>query len=345
LIGYDELKNELKKSIIHNCYIFCGMEEQLIKESVKSICNKTISGDFFDLNYAKFDGANVEFDTILNACETMPFMNDKKVVVIYRANFLSDNKNKSSGGDSDEGIFKSLSKYIDNLPPHCILIMYYVYQGNREKMSGKVKKLQHKTCVGEFNKLKGMMLEKKIKVTFDEMGKNIGRAELSLFCSLVDNNIEVATGEIEKLCAYTLGREIKKEDVILLLPRKSDNDIFDLVDFIAQKKAEKALGILNELIFRGEKSTAVLSMIERQFKLIFLIKIGLEDGKTKDNLSTELRLHPYICEKMIMQSRKFTIKGLQKALMSCLETEKTLKSSSFDEKTEMELLIINTLRA
>ena len=59
--------------------------------------------------------------------------------------------------------------------------------------------------------------------------------------------------------------------------------------------------ILNELIFRGEKSTVVLSMIERQFKLIFLIKLGLEDGKSKESLSSELRLHPYICEKMIMQ--------------------------------------------
>ncbi|MBC8061114.1 MAG: DNA polymerase III subunit delta [Clostridiaceae bacterium] len=345
MIGYEELQNELKKSIIHNCYVFCGMEEQLIKEGVKAICDKTISGGFSDLNYAKFDGTNVEFETILNACETMPFMNDKKVVVIYRANFLSDNKNKPSGVEGDDGILKSLSKYMDNLPQHCILIMYYVYQGDREKISNKVKKLQQKVCVGEFNKLKGMMLEKKVKLKFDEMGKDIGRAELSLFCSTVDNNMEVATNEIEKLCAYTLGREIKKEDIIFLLPRKSDNDIFDLVDFISQKKAEKALGILNELIFRGEKSTVVLSMIERQFKLIFLIKLGLESGKTKDNLSSELKLHPYICEKMIMQSRKFTTKGLQKALMSCLETEKTLKSSSFDDKTEMELLIINTLTA
>ena len=345
MIGYEELQNELKKSIIHNCYIFCGMEEQLIKESVKSICNKTINGDFFDLNYAKFDGTNVEFETILNACETMPFMNDRKIVVIYRASFLSDNKNKTTGGDSDEGIFKNLSKYVDNLPPYCVLIMYYVYQGDREKISSKVKKLGQKVCVGEFNKLKGMMLEKRGKFIFDKMCKNIGKAELSLFCSIVDNNIEVVTSEIEKLCAYTLGREIKKEDIIFLLPKKSDNDIFDLVDYISQKKVEKALGILNELIFRGEKSTVVLSMIERQFKLIFLIKLGLENGKTKDNLISELKLHPYICEKMIMQSKKFTVKGLQNALMSCLETEKTLKSLSFDNKIEMELLIINTLTA
>ncbi len=89
----------------------------------------------------------------------------------------------------------------------------------------------------------------------------------------------------------------------------------------------------------------ILSMIERQFKLILLIKLGLENGKSKDTLSSELKLHPYICEKMITQSRKFTIKGLEKALMSCLNTEKTLKSSSFDDKTEMELLIISTLTA
>lgn len=340
MVGFEELQNELKKGIVNNVYIFCGRDEQLIKESIKLICDKTIGGDFFDLNYAKFDGNNVGYDVIMNACETMPFMNNKKVVVVYRANFLSDNKK-----EGEDVLFKALNKYIDTLPEHCILIMYYVYQGDREKISSKVKKLQQKVCVGEFNKLKGALLEKRIKLIFDEKGKDIGKAELSLFCSLVDNNMEVILSEIDKLCAYTLGREINKEDIISLLPRKSDNDIFDLVDFISQKKPEKALDILNELLFRGEKSTVILSMIERQFKLIFLIKLGLEEGKNKEILSSELKLHPYICEKMIMQSRKFTVKGLQNALASCLDAEKTLKSSSLDDKTEMELLIIKTLTA
>ncbi len=236
MVGFDELQNELKKDIIHNCYIFCGVDEQLIKESIEAISKKSISKDFFDLNFTKYDGNNVDFNTIMNACETMPFMSEKKIVLVYRASFLSDNKNKASAAEGDDSIFKNLSKYIETLPEYCILIMYYVYQGDREKLSSKVKKLQQKVCIGEFNKLKGVFLERKAKLAFDEMGKDIGKPELLLFCSLVDSNMEVLYNEVEKLCSYTLGREIKKEDIISLLPRKSDNDIFALVDFISQKK-------------------------------------------------------------------------------------------------------------
>lgn len=345
MINYEELNNEIKNGKFHNCYIFCGMDEKLIKDSVKAIIKKALNQDFIDLNYAKMDGNNVEFHTIMNACETMPFMDNKRIVQVFRANFLSDSKIKNSSSETDEVIFNKLNKYLDNLPEYSILIFYYVYQNDREKLSKKVKKLQNKCCIVEFNKLKGMNLERKIKLIFDEQGKDIGKAELNLFSSMVDNNLEVVYGEVDKLCAYTLNRDIRREDILATLPRKSDNDIFDLVDFISQKKAEKALEILNELLFRGEKCTSIIAMIERQFKLLLLLKLGLDNGKNKDILAKELFLHPYICEKMIGQSRKFQVKGIEKAIKYCLETEKMLKSSSTDDKTEMELLIINTLTA
>ena len=165
-----------------------------------------------------------------------------------------------------------------------------------------------------------------------------------MFTTLVDNNMEVVVNEVEKLCCYVMERDIKKEDIILLLPPKSDNDIFNLVDYISEKKPEKALDILNELIYRGEKVPRILSMIERQFKLLFSLKSGVEVGKGKEQLASELRLHPYICEKMIAQSRKFTTVQLKNAMECCLNTEKTLKSESVDDKTVLEILLVNTLR-
>lgn len=345
MISLNDLENELKKNIIHNCYVFCGIDELLIKESVKLISDKVVNKDFFDLNFIKYDGNRVDFDAIMNACETMPFMGEKKVVLVYRADFLSDNKNKANDSNSSDNIYKNISNYIDNIPEHCVLIMYYIYQGDREKVSNKVKKLQQKSCVGEFSKLKGVALEKKVKGIFNLLGKDIGKTELLLFCANVENNLEVIYNEAEKLSAYTLGREIKKEDILISLPRKSENDIFNLVDFISQKKAEKALDILNELLYRGEKNILILSMIQRQFKLILLIKLGLKNGKTKEILSSELNLHPYICEKMMQQSKNFTEKSIKKILNICIETEKTLKSSTVDNKTELELLIISALKA
>ena len=178
---------------------------------------------------------------------------------------------------------------------------------------------------------------------FEDAGAKIGKSELTLFCSQVDNNMNIILNEIEKLISFTDGREITKEDILAMMPQKSENDIFNLVDYLSQKNIKRALDILNELIYKGEKIPFILFMVARQFNLLFNLKLGIESGKSKEVLASELRLHPYVCEKMISQSMKFTIKRLKRNIELCLDTEKVLKSTSTDDKINIEIFMIKTV--
>ncbi|MCY6959716.1 DNA polymerase III subunit delta [Clostridium brassicae] len=334
------LENKLKKNEIANCYIFCGSDEQSIKNVIDIIIKKSIKNDFMDLNYTQLDGLTVNSDNLTNACETLPFMDEKKVVVVYRASFLRDKCDREK-----EKVYKYMEMYIKKLPKECILIMYYIFENDREKESNKIKKLDKYCQVVKFSKLKGAAFQKKVKEIFDKKNLKIGKVELTLFCNCVENNMDIIQNEVEKLYWYTYGREITSKDIYDVITVKNDNDIFNLVDYLSQRKPEKALDILNELIFKGENVNTILRMIERQFNLLFNIKVGLEKGNTKEELARELRLHPFICENMMKQSRKFQFNQIEKSMELCLETEKNLKSTSVDGKTEMELLIINTARS
>lgn len=336
---FAELESNIKNNKLQNSYVFYGMEEQLIKENIKLIADKVLDVNFKDLNYVQFDGMTADMMEVINTCETMPFMSERKVVVVYRATFLREGEDRE-----DNKKFEIINKYLDNVSPNCILILYYAFEDEREKASNKMKKLEKKACVVRFDKLKGAFLEKKVKALFDERGKDIGKLELKVFCDSLDNNLNVIINEVEKLCSYTYGREITKEDIKIMAPVKTDNDIFDLVDALAQKRPERALDLLNELVFKGEKIPMILFMVERQFKLLLNIKRGLQAGKNKDILVKELKLNPWICEKMIGQSKKFALNQLKDALELCLNSEQVLKSSSANDKTEMELLIINTVK-
>lgn len=336
MLDYLEFDEKVNKGRFESCYLFCGIDEKLMKETIEKIVNKTVSPDFLPLNYSIFDGSTVDSDTIMNACETLPFMAEKKVVVVHRAVFLED---------KDDKRFDAISKYIEKVPPHCILMMYYVYENDREKPSNKLKRLEKKACTVKFEKLKGAALQRKVKEIFEGKGKEIGKVELSLFCEMVDNNMYILNQEIEKLCCYTEERDIKRDDILSMLPQKSENDIFDLVDQLAQRKPEKAIDILNELIFKGEKIPRILTMVERQFKLLYSLRLGMEEGKGKEQLTSELKLHPYICEKMMTQSKRFGMDALKRNIALCLDTEKSIKSTSSDNKIEMELLFVNTMRA
>ena len=343
MINYVELEKKINKHELDNCYIFCGADEKLIKEYVAFITQNVLSENFMDLNYSKFDGSKTDFETISDACETMPFMSDKKVVVVYRASFLDDTSGNKKSGDLKSKNFVLLNEYLSNPSPHCILIIYYTFLSDREKPSNKIKKLDKKACVIKVDKLRGELLQKKCRNLFESAGTKIGKAELTLFCGNVDNNMDIIVNEIEKLVSFTEGRDITKEDILAMLPQKSENDIFNLVDYLSAKNIKRALDILNELIYKGEKIPLILFMIGRQFNLLFNIKLGIDGGKSKEVLASELRLHPYICEKMISQSMKFTIKALKRNIELCVDTEKTLKSTSTDDKINIEVFMIKTV--
>lgn len=332
------LENKLEKGDISNFYIFCGSDEKSIKTSIDKIINKIVNKNFIELNYVQLDGMSVKVDDIVNACETLPFMSDKRVVVIYRSIFLKDKVDKSN-----EKIFNDIKEYTKNLPEDCVLIMYYIFENDREKESSKVKKLDKNATVVKFSKLKGMALQKKVGEIFKAKNKAISKSELALFCNIVENNMDIIQNEVEKLCCYAIDKEITAADINKLISGKNDNDIFNLVDFVSRKKPQNSLDILNELVFKGESVTGILRMIQRQFKLIFDIKLSIDKGMNKEEISRELRLHPFICEKMIGQSRKFSINQLEKIFELCLNTEKNLKNTSVDSKTELEMLIINTV--
>lgn len=340
MLEYIELEEKLKNNKFDNCYIFCGINEALMKEKIIFIKNKALNTSFSDINFVQFDGKTVDMETVINTCDTIPFIDEKKVVVVYRAEFLGEGEDRAFNKN-----FEMLQKYAESPAKSTILIIYYVFKEDREKPSGKIKKLDKKTSVVKFDKLKGINLEKKIKALFEERGKNIGRAELKFFCDEIENNMESVKNEVEKLCCFVSNKEITKEDILMMLPAKADNDIFDLVDSISQKKLEKALDILSELLYKGEKLTYILYMIERQFNLLLQLKLGTEKGKTKDMLVKELKMNPYICDKMIVQSKRFTLKNLKDAINDCLESEEVLKSSQVNSKTEIELLILKTITA
>lgn len=345
MIDIATFQQNIKKNIIDNCYVFCGNDEQTIKECIKTLVDKFIDKDFRDLNYMQFDGNSLEsFETVINACQTLPFMSDKKVVLVYRASFIEDDKGENSK-ISGEKNFNSICDYISDVPNHCILIFYDVFKGKRDKPGKRINKLSKSACVIKVDKLKGMQLENKIKSLFDDRGKQIGKIELKAFCNLMDeNNLSVIENEVEKLCCFTHEREITKEDIKKLFLKSSDDDIFDLVNPISNKRLNEALEVLNELIYRGEKINYILNMIERQFTLLFKVKLGIQGSKSKADIMKEINVRSdYAYDMLVSQGKKFTLKQLHHAIDLCINAEQKMKSSAVDEKTELELLIINAI--
>lgn len=336
MITIDVLEENLKKNKIEKCYVFCGIDEELIKDGVNSITKKVVDVDLQDLNLIKLDGMTTTFDDIMNACETLPFMGEKKAVVVYRANFLRE-KCDAAGKKT----FKDIKEYMKDLPDHNVLILYYLFDDKREtpKKNKNIMGIDKLVNVVHADKLKRDKFYKKVEDIFNEKKAEIGKVEVRYFCEKVQNNFDIIRREIDKLISYANGRSITKSDIDKLLPSKSEDDIFDLVDHLSQRKIDKALDLMDELLLKEDQHMLIIASIQNHFKRLFEIRAMLDSGKKLQDIASSTRLPTFICEKLMTQSRRFDNKQYNILMKIGLDTEKKLKSSSIDKRTEMEMMM------
>jgi DNA polymerase-3 subunit delta len=340
VINYEVYEKEIEKGNFKNGYIFCGLDEELIKDGISLIIEKEVPEELAELNLIKIDGMNTSFDGIMNACETMPFIGGKKVVIVYRASFLQE-KSDSTGTK----IYNDLKKYVSDLPPYTVLIMYYLLNDKRERpnKNRKLSTMEKSLSVVHCDKLKKDKYFKKVSDIFKEKGKTIGRVELIYFCEKVQNNFNIIKREIDKLVSYCEGREIKKEDIDLLILNSNEEDIFDMVELIAIKKVDRAIDIMKEILYKSDQHMLIISAIQKHFLRLYEIKIKVMNGKRVEDIVSDYKLPQFVCEKLMGQASKFTKRQLVELIKLCVGTETKLKSTGTDKTMEMEFLLINTL--
>lgn len=346
MIDLETLNKNIEEKKESNCYILCGLDEMLMRETIEKLSKCFVDEGLEDLNISKFYGDDLSAEKLKDAFETFPFMGEKRVITIYRIPFLNeklDNDNKK--------IYEEVKDYLKDTPKQCVIIGYILLKDKREKAT-KLKKLmaldKHITIVN-IEKLKGAALYNRVYEMFTLKGLKIGRIQLRYFCDMVENNMDIIEMEIDKLLNYTEGREITKDDIDILLPRKGEQDIFDLVEFISIKKADRAIDLMNDLINKGENPIVILSQIREQFQKLYRVKIKISKGYKVEDIREEflsvnrINLPNFVVEKFITQSKKFSENQLARCIKLCANTEKTLKSTSSNAKSEMEIMIIKTV--
>ena len=346
MIDLDTLNKDIQNKKESNCYILCGLDEMLMKETIEKLSNHFVDEGLQELNVSKFYGDDLNGEKLKDAFETFPFMGEKRVVTIYRIPFLNeklDNDNKK--------LYEEVKEYLKNTPKQCVILGYVLLKDKRERVT-KLKKLMaldKDITIVNIEKLKGAALYNKVNDMFARKGIKIGRIQLRYFCDKVENNMEIIDKEIDKLVNYAVGREVTKEDIDILLPRIGEEDIFDLVEFISLKKADRAIDLMNDLINKGENPIVILSQIREQFQKLYRVKIKISKGHKIEDIREEflsvnrVNLPNFVIEKFITQSKKFSEKQLGNCIKLCAQTERILKSTRVNPKNEMELMIIKTV--
>ena len=143
-MNYNIFLKDVKENNIKSSYLFYGEEEYLMNETLDLLKRQYIDSSLEALNFTIIEGKDTSLDTIINACETLPFMSSKKIVIVKDINTILENE--GNGGESE------FYQYLDNLGVYLLLIL----MGNNIKKSNRIYKYFNKQDrVVEFLNLKG----------------------------------------------------------------------------------------------------------------------------------------------------------------------------------------------
>lgn len=337
-----ELKNRLKSGKLSRVYFLCGEERFLIKTYMERILDIAVPKDARDMNYVKYS-IMVKEDTpktseIADFLDSIPFLSEYKCVVIEDLN--------ADAMDVTE--HKAYLSLIENVPEGSILI---IAQNNLEidliKPKAKMKKLMD-TCAksGEFVEMKylspavinGMTVRKLAK-----SGCTISSQNAGYLAEECGGDLTVLQNEIAKLSAYKPGKEITREDIDKLVPKRIETNIYDLAKQLMSGRIDSALDILNTLFIQRVEPVIILAALSGHFTDLYRAKLALNAGKSVSDASAAFKYPPnrsFVMKNAFNSVRNLRIEYLGSCIAVLYDTNRLLNSSKADKRTFLERAIV-----
>jgi len=337
--SYSEFEKTIKGKGVSGGIIVCGQEKQLIDKTVERIYS--LIDTLPDMNITRLSGDNLSQDEVFNACETFPVMANKRLVHIKNADFLVKGETKES---DIKGLGEFIADYITKIPDYTILLM--TAYGDVNEKSKVVAGIKAAGTYIKYLAFKRDELNKWIEGEFAAQGKTITKSDIYYLTTLAGTSTEQLEMEIEKLVCYCKDKSmITREDIDAVVHRDLEDNIFKMVDSITRKNADTALSILNTLLTEKEKPLIILSMINRQFRQLLMVKGCMKENLSPDEIKTRLKLKmkDFAFNNLLSQARTSQEEELKGAMKRCLDTDYSMKNgmySSDEYDLALEMLIV-----
>lgn len=283
-------------------------------------------GDINLSNFSVEQKERVDIPRIMGEIASVPFLGDKRLVVINNLILNSDSKVK-----------EVMVKKLPTIPGSAIVIFYEA--GVLKKNDKLYKTLLKIAKTEEFPRLKGAALSNWIKKEVANHDAEIEPQAIEKLNYLVGSDTWRLSCEIEKLANYSHPQIIKQKDVELLVNETLQTKIFDLVDGLARRDGRLALTSLHRLMSLGEKKEYLFSMIVYGFRNLILVKYLLEKNKSEPEIKNILKLHPFVAQKTVAAARLFTFFELKSIYHRLVLASGEMRESGKDPILILDLLL------
>lgn len=277
-----------------------------------------------NINLTKIDGSTISENNLQSALETNQLFTLGQLIVIK--NLFSTKKQKKAQ--------EILSNYIKNFAENDHLIIWE--NQNFDKRTSLYKFIQKKYSaknILEFNQLKNHELVLWLKQYCQE--NNI-KIEPQAITKLVAKNQNTNTiyNELNKLAIFS-DNNITNSLIDQYASKNNLDIIFSLTDQFGQKQNSLAYQTAMNLSRQGEPPEKILATLSTHLINLIIIRKKLDNKESPSNINQQLGLNPFVFNKLITQSKNYTLTELINTFKNICQADINLKTGQSNFETEI----------
>jgi DNA polymerase III subunit delta len=324
-------------------YILLGQDDFSQRQWLDEIKRGMDDQALLAANTTAFDGQQMTLDQLRTVCETMPFLAEKRLVIVsgllerFEPKSKFSRQKKTTPASNQQNGYKLLAGYITKLPDSIILVLI---DGKIKSNNPLLRELSTKAEVKSFPLLKDTELRQWIQKRVTEEGGSISSPAVDLLAKIVGSNLWAMANEINKLVLFASGRRIEEEDIKTVVSYIQEANVFAMVDAILDFKAGIAEQLLQQLLQAGAAPAYLLVMLSRQVRMIVQVKELTSRGESKIEIQDKLGLtKEFAWRKTLEQAGKYPWARLKEVYHKLLEADLSIKTGKYGGELTLNLLI------
>jgi DNA polymerase-3 subunit delta len=284
-----------------------------------------------DFNLEAFDGGSSSADEVVNAANTMPFMSDRRLVIVRDVDKL------------DAAALETLAAYSRDPAPFTCLVLVATKIAKNSKLYRAVASTG---VTYEYPAPKRSEYAAEVVRLLKERGKGISHGTAQMLVELVGRDLRRLDTEAGKLVAYVGdAAEVSADDVAQAVASGAAASVFELTDAVGERDTRRALRLLRRLLQAGESPLGVHAMLARHVRALVGARALAARGMAPDAMAPEIGMAPWLARNAVRQASRYEPLELARALAGLADAEEQMKTSSADAGLVLERWIVTTAGA
>ena len=307
-------------------YILYGENELEINNYINNILKSENIENKVTYNYNES-----KIEDVIEEAGYFDLFGNKKLIELTECDFLTSKTTLEN---------KTFDNYIKNPNENAIMI-FKVITDKLDERKKIYKTLKEKSIIKEFKLPDEKNIENYIKTYFNTREYKIDSESIKEISIRLKNNTKVLNSELEKLEIYKYNdKNIVKEDVIKVITKYEENNIFKLVDAVIKKNKAQIFNLYKSLIENKEEPTIILVLLANQFRLMYQANVLAESGMNQYAIGTKLKEHPYRVQLALENSRTIEKEELLNILYRLSDIDIKIKTGLIDKNKALEIFFL-----